>query len=88
MLEPSVEITETRLRLSCKIKNYRNSIEFCRFMRVEDDMGLNLIEGVSDIKYTYYGKVENGECGLEIISPDSLDRGKKPTKKFLKKFKN
>lgn len=57
-------------------------IKFCRFLRLSDDKGFNLEDGLGNGRYSYYG---NGfkfhECGISIAHPSAVD--KSPWKCFV-----
>ncbi|EDS44122.1 conserved hypothetical protein [Culex quinquefasciatus] len=62
--------------LVCQLRYSRQTIRFCRFLRLSDQLGLNMLEGVGWGRYRYYGNgFETGDCGLEIDDPDGVDRG-------------
>uniref|UniRef100_A0A182Q531 Ig-like domain-containing protein n=1 Tax=Anopheles farauti TaxID=69004 RepID=A0A182Q531_9DIPT len=62
--------------LSCHLLYTKSMVKFCRFVRLVDGFGLNVIPGVGTPRYGYYGGgFERNECGLEIIGPEGLDRG-------------
>ncbi|XP_055534891.1 uncharacterized protein LOC129724211 isoform X2 [Wyeomyia smithii] len=51
-------------------------IKFCRFLRLSDSLGLNMLEGVGWDRYRYNGNgFHAGDCGLEIEEPAAIDRG-------------
>lgn len=62
--------------LMCNLRYSRMTIQFCRFIRVADNQGLNMLQGVGWDRYRYYGNgFASGDCGLEIEDPDTIDRG-------------
>lgn len=53
-----------------------STIRFCRFVRVADNLGLNMLPGIGWDRYRYYGNgFEVWDCGLEIEEPDNIDKG-------------
>lgn len=50
-------------------------MKFCRFLRLNDDVGFNLEEGGGNEAYRYFG---NGfatlECGISIRQPNENDK--------------
>ena len=59
------------------LKNLKNILKFCRFERVDDDdgFGLNVEEGAASGNYRYFGHgFKNGDCGMEIITSNLLDK--------------
>ncbi|XP_053674337.1 uncharacterized protein LOC128724639 [Anopheles nili] len=62
--------------LSCNLLNTKLMLKFCRFERLADGFGLNVIPGIGTTRYGYLGSgFERNECGLEILNPDGLDKG-------------
>uniref|UniRef100_A0A182N3A9 Ig-like domain-containing protein n=1 Tax=Anopheles dirus TaxID=7168 RepID=A0A182N3A9_9DIPT len=62
--------------LTCHLLYTKLMLKFCRFVRLTDGFGLNVIPGVGTPRYGYLGRgFERNECGLEIIGPEGLDRG-------------
>uniref|UniRef100_A0AAG5DB61 Immunoglobulin domain-containing protein n=1 Tax=Anopheles atroparvus TaxID=41427 RepID=A0AAG5DB61_ANOAO len=62
--------------LSCHLRYTQLMLKFCRFLRLADGFGLNVIPGIGTSRYGYIGAgFERNECGLEILEPDGLDRG-------------
>ncbi|XP_058123133.1 uncharacterized protein LOC131294170 [Anopheles ziemanni] len=62
--------------LSCYLRYTQLMLKFCRFVRLSDGFGLNVIPGIATSRYGYVGDgFERNECGLEILEPDGLDRG-------------
>lgn len=57
-------------------------MKFCRFLRLNDDVGFNLQDGRGDERISYYGNgFENLECGISIGNVDQND--KSPWKCFI-----
>lgn len=67
---------ETRsLNLKCKLVNSRKKMKFCRFLRLNDNIGFNLEDGFGDEKYRYIGQgLRNNECGISIQNPNANDK--------------
>uniref|UniRef100_A0A182Y2W1 Uncharacterized protein n=1 Tax=Anopheles stephensi TaxID=30069 RepID=A0A182Y2W1_ANOST len=62
--------------LSCNLRYTKLTLKFCRFVRLADGLGLNVIPGVGTPRYGYIGAgFERNECGLEILGPEGLDKG-------------
>ncbi|XP_058460044.1 uncharacterized protein LOC131435834 [Malaya genurostris] len=62
--------------LMCHLRYSKHMIKFCRFIRVADNLGLNMLEGVGWDRYRYNGNgFSAGDCGLEIEDPATIDRG-------------
>lgn len=45
--------TNNSLFMKCSLKNTEKEIKFCRFLRLIDDVGLNLDEGHGTTKYRF-----------------------------------
>ncbi|XP_052895791.1 uncharacterized protein LOC128302980 [Anopheles moucheti] len=62
--------------LSCHLMYTKLMLKFCRFVRLADGLGLNVIPGIGTPRYGYIGAgFERNECGLEILGPEGLDKG-------------
>ncbi|XP_055602240.1 uncharacterized protein LOC129751020 [Uranotaenia lowii] len=62
--------------LMCNLRYSQLRMKFCRFLRLADNLGFNMLEGVGWDRYRYYGDgFGTGNCGLEIEEPDTVDRG-------------
>uniref|UniRef100_A0A182JVK3 Ig-like domain-containing protein n=1 Tax=Anopheles christyi TaxID=43041 RepID=A0A182JVK3_9DIPT len=62
--------------LSCTLLYTKLMLKFCRFVRLADGLGLNVIPGVGTSRYGYIGAgFERNVCGLEILGPEGLDKG-------------
>ncbi|XP_053687098.1 uncharacterized protein LOC128736636 [Sabethes cyaneus] len=64
--------------LTCNLRyvSSKQMIKFCRFLRLADSLGLNMLEGVGWDRYRYSGNgFAAGDCGLEIEEPAAIDRG-------------
>uniref|UniRef100_A0A182RF15 Ig-like domain-containing protein n=1 Tax=Anopheles funestus TaxID=62324 RepID=A0A182RF15_ANOFN len=62
--------------LSCNLLYTNLMLKFCRFVRLADGLGLNVIPGIGTSRYGYIGAgFERNECGLEILGPEGLDKG-------------
>uniref|UniRef100_A0A182MQ77 Ig-like domain-containing protein n=1 Tax=Anopheles culicifacies TaxID=139723 RepID=A0A182MQ77_9DIPT len=62
--------------LSCNLLYTKFMLKFCRFVRLADGLGLNVIPGIGTPRYGYVGAgFERNECGLEILGPEGLDKG-------------
>ncbi|XP_052738151.1 uncharacterized protein LOC112051475 [Bicyclus anynana] len=63
-----------KLHIYCNILHSNKEITFCRFQRTSDTYGYNVIDGLSDGSYSYYG---DGfllkQCGITIEKPSSKD---------------
>lgn len=63
------------LNMKCKLINSKKSVKFCRFLRLNDDVGFNLELGRGEAGYRYFGNgFHNQECGISIEKPDSNDK--------------
>lgn len=70
------------LNMKCKLVNSKKTQKFCRFLRLNDDVGFHLEEGRGDERYRYFGNgFKNLECGISIANPDEND--KSPWKCFI-----
>lgn len=68
--------------MKCKLINTKKITKFCRFLRLNDDIGFNLEDGRGEERYYYYGNgFKNNECGISILNPDESD--KTPWKCFI-----
>lgn len=68
--------------MKCKLVNSKKTQKFCRFLRLNDDVGFHLEEGRGDERYRYFGNgFKNLECGISIANPDEND--KSPWKCFI-----
>ncbi|XP_065086379.1 uncharacterized protein LOC135708308 [Ochlerotatus camptorhynchus] len=75
-IETSIHRGATFHVLMCNLRYSRMMIRFCRFVRVADNQGLNMLQGVGWDRYRYYGNgFDTGDCGLEIEDPDTIDKG-------------
>ncbi|XP_052873759.1 uncharacterized protein LOC128279077 [Anopheles cruzii] len=73
---PSVRKESNFHILSCQLRYTKLMLKFCRFFRLADNFGLNVIPGLGTSRYNYAGAgFERNECGLEILDPDGLDKG-------------
>ncbi|XP_055630086.1 uncharacterized protein LOC129770919 [Toxorhynchites rutilus septentrionalis] len=64
------------LILLCSLRGSLKTVKFCRFQRLSDNRGINLHEGLGLDRYHYHGNgFETGDCGLQIDTPDSIDKG-------------
>ncbi|XP_059061991.1 uncharacterized protein LOC131854839 [Achroia grisella] len=65
-----------KLHLYCNIQYSVKNITFCRFQRMSDSLGFNIMDGLSDGSHSYYG---NGfivkHCGLTVEHPTNEDFG-------------
>lgn len=74
--------TTLTLNMKCKLINTKKITKFCRFSRLNDDIGFNLEEGRGEARYYYFGNgFQNNECGISILNPDESD--KTPWKCFI-----
>lgn len=70
------------LNMQCKLMNSKKIMKFCRFLRINDDVGYHLEEGRGDGRFRYFGDgFKNNECGISIANPDNND--KSPWKCFI-----
>nr|XP_029732390.1 uncharacterized protein LOC109417989 [Aedes albopictus] len=75
-ISPSVHRGADFHVLMCNLQYSRSMIRFCRFVRVADNLGLNMLPGVGWDRYRYYGNgFDVGDCGLEVEEPDTIDKG-------------
>nr|XP_021191864.2 uncharacterized protein LOC110377335 [Helicoverpa armigera] len=65
-----------KLHLYCNILHTEKNITFCRFQKGTEASGFNVIDGLSDGRYSYYGDgFFKRQCGLTIESVASDDYG-------------
>lgn len=62
--------------MKCKLVNSRKkTMKFCRFLRINDDVGYNLEEGRGEGRIKYYGNgFKSIECGISVDKPDDIDK--------------
>lgn len=61
--------------MKCKLVNSKRMMKFCRFLRLNDDMGFHLQEGHGNAQYQYFGRgLEHHECGISIRNPNENDK--------------
>ncbi|KAH9641958.1 hypothetical protein HF086_011708 [Spodoptera exigua] len=64
------------IHLYCNILHTEKNITFCRFQKTTETSGLNVRDGLSDGRYSYYGDgFFKRHCGLTIESATSADYG-------------
>lgn len=81
-LHTFVEHNLNSLNMKCKLVNSNKLVKFCRFLRLNDDVGFNLEEGRGELRYRYFGNgFQDRECGISIANPDEND--KSPWKCFV-----
>uniref|UniRef100_A0A336MU22 CSON004819 protein n=1 Tax=Culicoides sonorensis TaxID=179676 RepID=A0A336MU22_CULSO len=82
--EPKVETLTTKvekertgsIHLLCTLKNSNRMVKACRFLRVSDNKGFNMDDGLGSDYYRFYGKgLEDNECGISITKPGVQDKG-------------
>lgn len=52
-----IDTGRSEIHLSCNIVNSRKTITFCRFLRIEDDMGFNIEGGMGNERYRLFGAI-------------------------------
>lgn len=71
-IETTVTKTSSKINFKCQVKNLKHLMQYCRFVRVDDNFGLNLVDGIGVDRYQYYGDgMKNGDCGMEIMNPNA-----------------
>lgn len=75
-MEAKVEKSNNdEMLLSCKLRNSNKEIKFCRFLRMDDNFGFHVSEGLGTERYSYFGNgFVYGDCGLAIKSPGVYDK--------------
>lgn len=59
----------------CKLVNTKKTMNFCRFIRLSDNVGYNLEDGFGDENYRYIGQgLKNNECGISIQNANANDK--------------
>lgn len=59
----------------CKLVNTKKKMIVCRFLRLNDNVGYNLVDGFGDENYRYIGQgLQNNECGISIQNPNANDK--------------
>ncbi|XP_037026242.1 uncharacterized protein LOC119067401 [Bradysia coprophila] len=72
-VERDTELNKIHLR--CNLINSKKVITFCRFLRLADDVGFNMDEGIGNTGYRYYGDgIHKHDCGMTIEEPTDVDR--------------
>lgn len=81
-LKTFVEHNSGTLSMKCKLENTKKTLKFCRFLRLNDDVGFNLQDGRGEEHISYYGRgFDKHECGISIANADESD--KSPWKCFM-----
>ncbi|CAH2234148.1 jg9030 [Pararge aegeria aegeria] len=63
-----------RLHLYCNILHSNKEITFCRFQKTSNPYGYNVVDGLSDGSYSYFGDgFELKQCGITIEKPSAKD---------------
>lgn len=63
------------LNMKCKLMKSNRVVSFCRFVRLNDDVGYNLEAGRGEGRYRYNGDgFAHQECGISITNPDDNDK--------------
>ncbi|XP_022829580.1 uncharacterized protein LOC111358600 [Spodoptera litura] len=71
-----VRDADNHIHLYCNILHTEKNITFCRFQKTTETSGLNVMDGLSDGRYSYYGDgFFKKHCGLTIESATSTDYG-------------
>uniref|UniRef100_A0A2H1W9G8 SFRICE_018113 n=1 Tax=Spodoptera frugiperda TaxID=7108 RepID=A0A2H1W9G8_SPOFR len=71
-----VRDSNNHIHLYCNILYTEKNITFCRFQKTTETSGLNIMDGLSDGRYSYYGDgFFKKHCGLTIESATSADYG-------------
>ncbi|KAF9824221.1 hypothetical protein SFRURICE_019901 [Spodoptera frugiperda] len=71
-----VRDSNNHINLYCNILYTEKNITFCRFQKTTETSGLNIMDGLSDGRYSYYGDgFFKKHCGLTIESATSADYG-------------
>ncbi|XP_034825242.1 uncharacterized protein [Maniola hyperantus] len=69
-----VHDTADKLHVYCNILHSNKEITFCRFQRTSNSYGYNVIDGLSDGSYSYYGDgFVHKQCGITIEKPSAID---------------
>ncbi|KAJ8727064.1 hypothetical protein PYW08_015461 [Mythimna loreyi] len=70
------EADTNKLHLYCNILHTTKNITFCRFQKSSEESGFNVMDGLSDGRYSYYGRgFSKRHCGLTIESVTDEDYG-------------
>lgn len=70
-----IEHRPESLNMKCKLMHSNKTLKFCRFLRLNDDVGYNLEEGGGNEAYRYFGNgFANLECGISILKPNENEK--------------
>ncbi|XP_012547424.1 uncharacterized protein LOC105841933 [Bombyx mori] len=59
-----------KLHLYCNILHTQKNITFCRFQKITEHVGYNIMNGLSDGAHSYYGDgFEMRHCGMTVENP-------------------
>lgn len=68
--------------MKCKLVNTKKIMTFCRFLRLNDDVGFHMQDGRGEERISYFGNgFHKRECGISIANAD--DNDKSPWKCFI-----
>ncbi|XP_075973028.1 uncharacterized protein LOC142974507 [Anticarsia gemmatalis] len=63
-----------KLHLYCNVLHTHKNITFCRFQKNSETSGFNIMDGLSDGRYSYYGDgFKKKNCGMTIETPAAND---------------
>lgn len=61
--------------MKCALLNSAKAMKFCRFVRLNGDVGFNLEEGRGNERYRYFGTgFKSHECGITLTRPIAIDK--------------
>ncbi|XP_045533987.1 uncharacterized protein LOC106708522 [Papilio machaon] len=67
---------ENKMHLYCNILHTSKNITFCRFQKSSENIGYNVVDGLSDGRHSYYGEgFAKKHCGITIEKPTAKDYG-------------
>lgn len=68
------DTTYNKLHIYCNIENGNKNITFCRFQHTAGSAGYNVIDGLSNGYFSYYGEgFVHKQCGITIERPSAED---------------
>ncbi|KPJ01911.1 hypothetical protein RR46_05120 [Papilio xuthus] len=70
------EKSEDKMHLYCNILHTSKNITFCRFQKSSENIGYNVVDGLSDGRRSYFGEgFAKKHCGMTIEKPTAKDYG-------------
>ncbi|XP_068081438.1 uncharacterized protein [Anabrus simplex] len=62
------------ISMYCNLRYSDKKVSFCRFLRLDDQVGFHLSDGLGSGKYSYFGNgLRAGDCGMTIEKPSGAD---------------